>query len=81
MKCNQCGSSDIIEDVGVLDRGDDRTRYNLTLVTHEDPNAWIFKGAIEAPIRAKVCASCGYVMLFATPSDVKKLRQGYKPRF
>ncbi|BDS07389.1 hypothetical protein NT6N_24290 [Oceaniferula spumae] len=79
MKCNQCGSADLIEDVGVIDRGENNARWDLTLVTHRDPGAWVFKGAIEAPVRAKVCASCGYVMLFAKPSDVEQLRYGDPP--
>jgi len=81
MKCNQCGSTELVEDVGVVDRADDNRRWDLTLVTHRKPSAWVFKGSIEATVRAKVCCSCGYVMLFANPSDVAKLKDGNSPSF
>ena len=79
MKCIQCGSTDLLDDVGVIDRGKNNSRWDLTLVTHRDPDALFFKEPIEAPVRAKVCASCGFVMLFAKPSDVEELRSGKPP--
>lgn len=81
MKCPHCGGYNILEDVGVLDRGMNNHSHNLTLVTQNDPSALIFKGAIEAPVRAKVCASCGYVMLFADPKDITNLKDGLPPKF
>lgn len=64
-----------------MDRGHHNHGQDLTLVTHTDPSALFFKGTIEAPVRAKVCASCGYVMLFANPWDVTKLKEGLPPKF
>ena len=79
MKCTQWNSTDILEKVGVLDRGHNNHKSNLTIVMQKDPNALMFKGNIEAPLHANVCESCGFVMLFANPKDVAMLKYGDSP--
>lgn len=73
-KCLHCGSAELLSDVAVLDRGHGDRRLRLTLETCENPEAFLFKGARQAEVSAKVCERCGFVMLFAQPSDVEELK-------
>lgn len=75
-QCLNCGSDDLVEGVHVTDWGDGNMRYALTLETFDNPDAFLFKGAHRAELSARVCASCGFVMMFAQPRDVEELRKG-----
>jgi hypothetical protein len=64
--CPRCGSSDVIPNVYVLDRGHyDRPAGNLKVVVDENPNAWLFKGEVQSSLKAWVCGSCGFTELYA----------------
>lgn len=76
--CLHCGGSDLLEHVGVLDQGDGVR--SLSIITQSDPEALIFKGTIKAPVNATVCATCGFVMLFTSPQNVARLKQGAPPQ-
>ena len=79
MKCIQCDSTDIVQNVRAVDRGKNSHKHNLVVETQRYPTAWVFKGAIEAPLRAAVCGSCGFVMFYANPHDVQQLKNGNPP--
>ena len=75
MKCLQCGSSDIVQDVHVADHGDAGIVGDLAFEVHEAPEAWIFKGTHRAVLRGTVCTDCGYVMFSVSVSDARKLKK------
>jgi uncharacterized OB-fold protein len=75
-KCLSCGSEDTLNRVKVVDRGDGNVSYALSLQTYESPQAMLFKGTHSAEVFARVCARCGYVMLFTNPMDVQELKKG-----
>jgi predicted nucleic-acid-binding Zn-ribbon protein len=63
-QCPKCGSSDVIPNVYVEDRG----RFgveNLKVVVDEHPQAWLFKGEVRSSLKAWVCGACGYTELYA----------------
>jgi len=70
-----CGSTDLIKNVRIVDKGMENTKYDLSLEVYEDPEAWVFKGTHEVNLSATVCESCGYVMLFVTPQGVDILKR------
>ena len=59
----------------MLDRGDGNSSNALTLETFENPKALFLKGTRQAEVKARVCKRCGFVMLFAHPSDVENLQR------
>ena len=63
-KCLNCGGSNIVTDVRVVDRGEGNSRRDLKLEVYDNPDALIFKGAHDASLRADVCKHCGHVMLY-----------------
>lgn len=69
-QCPKCGSTDLLADVTVLDRGDGNGgERGLAVATFADPHAVIFKGKRESQVTAWVCAACGYLELYAaTPA-------------
>ena len=79
MKCPHCNSSEFVEGVRVVDRTDHGHKTDLIIETQEHPEAWIFKGAIEARLSARVCIGCGFVMFFAKPEDIERLQTGKSP--
>ena len=67
-KCVKCGSSDIIRQaVVVADPGNAaaaETRVQIRVDTR--PQAILFHKPVRSPLRASVCAGCGYVEFYAT---------------
>lgn len=74
MKCLQCDSRDLIENVSVVTRHEGVR--SVRLENYLDPDALIFKKPMVAPLKAKVCACCGFVMMFANTVEVHALRKG-----
>jgi predicted nucleic-acid-binding Zn-ribbon protein len=66
MECLKCGSTKVITNARVMDRGDANSDAgDLTLVLYDDPKAWFFPGAHKFPLKAHVCCSCGFTELYA----------------
>ena len=69
-KCPKCESTEIIEDVRVVDYAR-AEKENVTLETYEKPEAIFFKGAHSTKVSAWVCSACGFVELYAQqPTDL-----------
>ena len=64
-KCPKCGSTEIIPDVRVLDRGESNLTSDLQVAVDANPGAWVFKGRQISKLSAFVCASCGYTEMYA----------------
>ena len=50
-------------------------RYLKAQVGYTNPEAWLFKGAVYARLRATICGECGYTELTAT--DPAALYEAY----
>lgn len=70
-KCIACGSTDLIDDVSVID-----AYYGspVLLRTYEAPEAFLFKGTKKTATEVQVCGKCGYVMMFASREGIAELR-------
>ena len=75
MKCLQCHSEEIVKDVHLIDRGNGDANHDIRLVTYNDPNAWVLKGAQEGKLTANVCVKCGFVMLSTSISEAISLQE------
>ena len=64
-KCSKCGSEKIIPLVGMMDQGQYSDGTLKALVAYTNPEAWVFKGAVYAKLKANICGECGYTELIA----------------
>ncbi len=64
-KCPKCGCADVIADAKAVDRGDESFEHDMKIATFGNPGALIFKQKKETSMSAWVCASCGFVELYA----------------
>jgi hypothetical protein len=62
LQCAACGSSKIIPDVPVLDRGKSAGR-SLEVVVYGDPDALLFKDGHYRQLTADICGECGHAAL------------------
>ncbi len=69
--CPKCNSTEIIANVRPLDGTDSGIR-TAELATYRNPDALLFTGAQKTPMRAWVCAQCGFVEFYA--ADPKALK-------
>ena len=67
-KCPKCGSTEVIVDAKVCDRGEGDSVGEMKIATFQKPNALIFKQKQETPVSAWVCVPCGFVELYADDS-------------
>lgn len=74
MKCLQCGSSDIVRNVRAFDRDHGGLGQDLPLQVHNNPDAMFFKGPELFPLKANVCAQCGFVMLSVSRDEAKRIK-------
>jgi hypothetical protein len=65
LKCNKCGSSKIIPLAGMIDQGQYSDGTLKAQVGYTNPEAWVFKGAVYAKLKANICGECGYTELVA----------------
>jgi hypothetical protein len=65
LKCSKCGSGKIIPLVGMMDQGESSDGTLKALVGYTNPEAWVFKGAVYAKMKANICGECGYTELIA----------------
>ena len=71
-QCARCGSRDVIEDAKVIDHTHHSSQTDLSLGTYRNPQALIFKGQVRTTVSAWVCASCGFIELYAdNPGNLK----------
>ena len=63
-KCAKCGSDKIVPLAAVVDQGRN-SDGNLRAAVYTNPEAWIFKGAVCATLRANICGQCGYTEMIA----------------
>jgi hypothetical protein len=66
MKCERCGSRELIDDVRMIDRGSYDDDNDLSVKVYTKPGAWLFKGEVSSDLTGRVCGSCGFVELYAT---------------
>jgi ribosomal protein S27AE len=64
-KCSKCGSERVILLVGMMDQGQYSDGTLKALVGYTNPEAWVFKGAVYAKLKANICGECGYTELIA----------------
>ena len=65
LNCSKCGSSRIIPLVQMLDQGQHSDGSLKALVGYTNPEAWVFKGAVYAKLKANICGECGFTELIA----------------
>ena len=78
LTCLRCGSSSVIPDAHLIDRGEADNRKPAHVGIIRKPEAWIFKEEERVQTRAQVCGVCGYVELFV--KDPEALWEAYLDR-
>jgi predicted nucleic-acid-binding Zn-ribbon protein len=69
-RCPKCASSERIRDVLVTAPADGGT-VAVEVQVNRHPHALLFKGATKTPLKATVCAQCGFTELYASdPSEL-----------
>ena len=63
--CVKCGSNKIIPLVSVIDLDEHSAGPLKALVGYTNPEAWVFKGAVYAKLKANICGNCGHTELVA----------------
>jgi len=74
-KCGKCGSEKVIPLVAMMDQGQYSDGTLKALVGYTNPEAWVFKGAVYARLKANICGECGYTELIA--EDAPELYDQY----
>ncbi len=64
-KCSKCGSERIIPLATMVDQGESSDGRLKAVVAYTNPEAWVFKGAVYAKLKANICGQCGYAELIA----------------
>lgn len=64
-KCSKCGSDKIIPLATMVDQGEYSDGRLKAVVAYTNPEAWVFKGAVYARLKANICGQCGYTELIA----------------
>lgn len=74
--CAACGSKKMVSDVRIVDYMDPLTKRDLAAELHERPDAWVFKGAKQAILKATLCGDCGRVeMKVDNPHELWEIYQ------
>ncbi len=69
-QCPKCESQKILKDARVIDKASKGgPALDLELAVSKNPDALLFKGEKRFPIRAWVCAYCGYTELYTNNVD------------
>ena len=69
-----CGGSNLFA-ARAIDKSDGRS-LTQCVQTYSNPNAALFKGVKEAPLRVRICEDCGHVLSFVSTQDIELLREG-----
>jgi hypothetical protein len=71
-KCHLCQSDKIVPDVQIMDQGMNSDQ-KLKVSIDSKPQAIVFKGWVQAELRAWICGDCGHVELYVhKPQDLYK---------
>ena len=74
MKCTQCQSDKIIENVRAIDR--DTSRHeDLSLEIYRDPNAMFFKEPLTLKLKPLICSDCGFVMFSLSTYSLNAIKK------
>ena len=74
-QCPKCGSTEVVADAKVIDRGQANIPMEICMATYLKPEALLFKGQQESKVSAWVCTACGYLELYAdSPATLKVLK-------
>ncbi len=65
LKCSKCGSEKLIPLASMIDQGEYSDGTLKARVAFTNPEAWVFKGAVYATLKANICGECGYTELIA----------------
>ena len=74
-ECPNCGSSEVIPSVRVIDRSDSGVQA-LSILIAEKPQAAVFRGWRKFALSARVCGACGYTELYV--SDPHGMRESHE---
>jgi len=74
-KCAKCGHEKLIARARVVCKADGADQ-DVRLRADAHPDAIVFKQASRSPVRASVCAKCGYVEFYA--EDPGQLYDAYR---
>ena len=78
-KCLNCGSTDLILGIMMVDHAHRNVTGDLRLEVYKDQQALQFKGTISQTMYADVCESCGHVMIYV--EDPSKLKEGESRKY
>jgi predicted nucleic-acid-binding Zn-ribbon protein len=76
--CPSCGSTDMIQNVRAVDKGDYSVALDMELTTYGNPDALIFKDTRRSKLSAVVCSNCGLVFFYAQDPQLLKVEKGFK---
>lgn len=80
LKCIKCGSEKIVPLVNVQDQGDNSDGALRAFIGYTNPEAWVFKGAVYARLKARICGDCGFTELYAeNPEEIHEAYLKTKP--
>lgn len=71
-QCPSCGGKKLTKPGKVQASG-----YRLHREFQLDDGSWL-GGSVTVYLNAVICSSCGYVMLFGEPEDLRKLRDHWQ---
>jgi len=74
-RCSKCGSTKTIPMVNIMDQGQHSDGTLKATVGYTNPEAWLFKGAVYAQLKATICGDCGFVELCV--DDPAKVYEDY----
>lgn len=57
-QCPKCGSTEVVADAKVIDRGQSNIPMEMCIATFTKPEALLFKGKQESKVSAWVCTAC-----------------------
>jgi predicted Zn-ribbon and HTH transcriptional regulator len=75
MKCTQCNSDKIIENVRAIDRTNGIKPDDFSLEIYNDPKAMFFKEPQALKLKPLVCSECGFVMFSLSNSSLSKIKK------
>ena len=64
--CPKCGSSKIVPQARIIDRGDVNLALPLQVAVERDPDSLIFKDRVYRELVARICGACGFTELYTT---------------
>lgn len=76
MKCTQCGSTQIVANLRVLDQVSDSDKSDLAIEANLSPQSLFVADSVSIPMIANVCIDCGNVMFaIRDQADLEKIKQ------